>query len=116
MERVAIVGSRDWPHTEDVTQYVATLAPGTTVVSGGAIGVDTWAEEAAIEHGLETIIFKPDYKKYSKRMAPLLRNNDIVAAADRVVAFHFNNSGGTRNTISIAKLKKKPVTLFAMKP
>lgn len=56
---VAIVGSRDWPKSKKhwIDKAVASLKPGTIVVSGGARGVDTWAEEATDKR--KDLHFKP---------------------------------------------------------
>lgn len=103
---VAIVGSREWPEPERVKAYVDSLPEGTVVVSGGAKGVDTWAEEAAKARGLEVMIFPADWKTYGKR-AGMIRNQQIVLAADEVVAFHDGTSKGTAHTIKMARGMKK---------
>jgi predicted Rossmann fold nucleotide-binding protein DprA/Smf involved in DNA uptake len=43
-ERVAIIGSRDYPDLERVRAYVRRLPTGTVFISGGARGVDSAAE------------------------------------------------------------------------
>lgn len=42
--RVAIIGSRRFPYPIVVVDFVRSLPAGTVVVSGGAPGVDSWAE------------------------------------------------------------------------
>lgn len=54
-ERVAIVGSRDYPALGEVTAYVESLPAGTVVVSGGTRGVDQTAEKAARARGLTVV-------------------------------------------------------------
>lgn len=108
---VAIVGSRDFPDLQIVKDYVLTLPKHAIVVSGGARGVDKAAERAAIMRGLETRIFLPDWEKYGKQ-AGFIRNNDIIDRADIVAAFWDGDSRGTANSISLAKKKKKPLTVF----
>ena len=51
--RVAIIGSRNYPDLLEVCRYVRLLPAGTVVVSGGAIGVDQAAANAARGFGLE---------------------------------------------------------------
>jgi len=61
--RVAVVGSRTWPHPLRVQQWIASLAkkhPSCIVVSGGAPGVDRWAEGAALAWGLRVESFRPE--------------------------------------------------------
>ena len=110
-EKVAIVGSRTWTNWEAVRDYVNSLEPDTVVVSGGARGVDQWAEIFANERGLETIIYRADWRTHGKR-AGILRNKDIIDASDRVVAFWCDASTGTQNSIERAWASKKPVLIF----
>lgn len=68
---VAIVGSREYPNQAQVQRFVAQLAKkysGVIVVSGGARGVDTWAEERAISLGLGVISYRPyEYENMAGR-------------------------------------------------
>ena len=106
--KIAIVGSRDWPNAKAVIDYVNALPPDSVIVSGGALGVDTFAEIAAQKRGLEVEVYRADWAKYGKR-AGMMRNADIVNAADCVVAFHYRASRGTANTINRARRAGKPV-------
>lgn len=118
---LAIVGSRpenmgnltenDKRVRAAVYAYVRTLPKDTVIVSGGAPGVDTWAENAAKEYGLpKPMIFKADWKKYGNS-AGMIRNGQIIDAADSVVAFWSNNSKGTANSIERARKAGKPVVI-----
>lgn len=100
--KVAIVGSRQYPALTKVIEYVRSLPADTVVVSGGAAGVDSLAERQAKARGLQTLIFLPDWKRYGKS-AGFRRNRDIVAAADKVVAFWDGHSRGTANDIALAR-------------
>lgn len=111
-ESVAIVGSRDWPEPDAVVEYVNSLDPSDTVVSGGATGPDTFAQIAAEERGMATLIFKPDWNTHGKK-AGILRNQTIVDNSDRVVAFWCNDSAGTKYTIDYARKTGKPVIVFS---
>lgn len=107
--RVAVVGSRDWPDPDKVFDIVSTLEPGTVLVSGGARGVDTWAEQAAKQLGLEVRIFPADWQTHG-RSAGFRRNVTIVENADLVLAFMTNGqSRGTRHTVTVALDKGVPV-------
>ncbi len=99
--RIAIVGSRDFPHLDAVEQLVAQLPEDTEVVSGGARGVDQAAQAAAEARGLKFTLFKPDWSQ--GRAAGPIRNRKIVEYADAVVAFWDQKSKGTANAISIAE-------------
>jgi len=106
--RVAIVGSRDYADLRRVSEYVETLPSDTVVVSGGAVGVDTTAAGAARRRGLTVEEHLPNYALYG-RAAPMIRNGDIVAHADLVVAFWDGKSRGTKNAIDRAKRLGKNV-------
>lgn len=112
MERkVAIVGSRNFRPLDKVREYVRLLPSYTTIVSGGARGVDSAAEMEARVQGMEVIVFLPDWNKHGKK-AGFLRNIDIVNAADRVVAFWDGESKGTQHSINLAKKAGKPVEVI----
>ena len=108
--KIAIVGSRNWTDEQAVIDYVNKLAPHDTVISGGARGVDTFAEHAARRRGLEFKCF-PANRARSGTSAGFRRNAEIVAAADRIVAF-WAGSLGTAHTIRLAQEAKKPVDVF----
>lgn len=109
--RVAIVGSRDYPNLDQVVELVQALPEGTVVISGGAQGVDITAEMTAKAQGLDRIIFQPQWGIYGKK-AGAIRNQQIVEAADRVIAFSYNNSPGTNITIEMAKKAGKQVDVI----
>ena len=105
MNKLAIVGSRNWPDKQAVVALVNRLHHTTVVISGGARGVDTWAIEAARARGLQTIVIPADWKRHG-RSAGYRRNFQIVEQADGMVAFCYQCSAapGTQS----AALRKKP--------
>jgi predicted Rossmann fold nucleotide-binding protein DprA/Smf involved in DNA uptake len=109
--KIAIVGSRDYPNLQQVSQYVQTLPNYTVIVSGGARGVDRTAEQAARRCGLETDIYPADWNRYGKS-AGYRRNAEIVAACDVVVAFWDGKSRGTSHTLDLARKAGKPITIY----
>lgn len=113
--RVAFVGSRDYPRLDLVRNAVRGLPEGSTVVSGGARGVDSVAAEAAEVYGHSTMIFPAAWRtkngKFDKG-AGYKRNKDIVRAADKIVAFYDGQSKGTAHTIKLALAAKKPLVII----
>jgi len=130
---IAIVGSRTYPAdaefydglTEDkqadlqikgyqyVREFMDKLEGGKrlTIVSGGAKGVDSWAEEIATEKGFNVVVIRPNWKKFGK-VAGFRRNTEIVMAADDVVAFWDQVSNGTYDSIKKAVEFKKDLMVF----
>ncbi len=83
---------------------------GDVIVSGGARGVDSLAAAYARANSLALVEHKPDYRRYGKA-APHVRNDLIVADADRVVAFWDGKSRGTKSTIDKALKHGKRVDI-----
>ena len=104
--KIAIIGSRGIKAVE-VGKYVSEEDE---IVSGGALGVDTCAENYARSYGLRLTVFLPQYERYGKA-APLMRNKQIVDYADKIVAFWDGKSRGTFSAIQYAKKLKKPCVI-----
>lgn len=112
MTRLAIVGSRDYPHHDRVRAFVRRLKPTTTVVSGGARGVDRIAEEEARRIGLpEPIVLLAEWDRHG-RSAGKIRNTKVVRACDYLVAFWDGRSDGTRDAIEKAREAGKLFHVF----
>lgn len=105
--KVAVVGSRDFPSQYMVERVIYELPKSCIIVSGGARGVDTWAEQVAKYHGRDTEIFYPEWQKYGKS-AGYVRNNIIVSSCDILIAFWDGKSRGTKHSINLANYMKKP--------
>ena len=106
--KVAVVGSRSIGKA-DISRYIPPDAD--LIISGGAVGVDTLAEEYADKNGIKKLILYPDYELYGKS-APLIRDKLIVDHADLVIAVWDGVSGGTEFTISYAKRRGVPCEVY----
>lgn len=113
--RIAIIGSREYRDSQAVIDFVDSLPEDTVIVSGGAPGVDQIAETAAKRRGLERDIKPADWARFGKA-AGIIRNKDIVAACDELVAFWDGKSPGTADSIMTAHKTGKKVTVFLQKP
>jgi len=85
-----------------------------TIVSGGATGIDTLAEQYAMEFKNNLIVFKvskDEWSRYGKAAGPR-RNNLIVDTIDTLVAFPSNKSKGTWDIISKAMTKGISVYIY----
>lgn len=109
--RIAIVGSRDglpWARVSDAIRDLVRRPDVTSVVSGGALGVDRLAESLALAAGKHVVAIRPDWQRFGKS-AGYRRNVEIVAQADEVYAFWNGTSKGTKHSIDIANKMRKPV-------
>lgn len=108
--KVAIVGSRNL--TVDLKKFLPENIK--VIVSGGAIGIDTFAKNYALENNIQLIEFLPNYKLYGIK-APLIRNTQIVEYSDVVFAFWDGKSKGTLDTIKKTQLYNKKLFLYRLK-
>ena len=109
--KIAVIGSRGII-VRDLENYLPEET--TEIVSGGARGVDTSARYYAQKNGLKLTEFFPDYDTYGK-IAPLMRNLEIIDYADEVYAFWDGISRGTKYVIENCRRKKKKVHVFMLK-
>ena len=111
MKRVAVVGSRGFSDREKLFADLD-RARGEwgdfEVVSGGARGADSLAEEWALARGLPVRVFPADWNRWGKS-AGFRRNRTIVENAEVLIAFWDGESRGTANTIDIAREAGLPV-------
>ena len=108
--KVLVVGSRSI-ESADLTPY---LPPETKmIISGGAKGIDTVAEQYADRHGLSKLILRPEYQRFGKA-APLKRNETMVEMADFVLVIWDGVSRGAKYTAEYAKKKGKEVLLITV--
>jgi len=108
--KIGIVGSRNIT----VTNLGKYISSGDEIVSGGAVGVDTCAEEYAKANGIKITVFLPKYERYG-RGAPIVRNKEIVDYSDKIVAFWDGKSKGTLSVIKYAEKTGKPCDIVFCK-
>ena len=103
--KLLIIGSRtitDFDLTNHIPEETS------LIISGGAQGIETVAEQYADSHGIEKLIIKPQYDKFG-RAAPLKRNEEMVDIADAVLAVWDGRSKGTEYTLKYAQKKNKTI-------
>jgi hypothetical protein len=101
---IGIVGSRflDDAFRLRVAGLIHVVSLDATIVSGGAPGVDTWAEELAAERGLLCAVVRPSRKGSYRAAEYFARNDVIVRGSQVVVAFWNGKSRGTLDSINKA--------------
>ena len=106
--KLLIAGSRGI-ESFDLSQYVT---PDVNIIlSGGAKGVDTIAEEYADRNRLSKVILRPRYDLYGKS-APLKRNEVLIKMADKVLVIWDGVSRGSQYTINYAKKLNKDIQVI----
>ncbi|MBE6601863.1 MAG: hypothetical protein E7637_05090 [Ruminococcaceae bacterium] len=105
--KLMIVGSRSIKNF-DLSPYISKDVD--TVISGGATGVDSLAEQYADSHRISKYILRPRYDLYG-RAAPLKRNEQMVDMADAVLIIWDGYSKGTQYTLKYTKKVNKPIML-----
>ena len=87
---IGFTGHRNKLCSEQSLLRIEERFPGAKWVYGGAGGFDTQVHEVALKLGKivgdTLIVIRPDYKQYSHHVAPLIRNQQIVDMAERMVA------------------------------
>lgn len=100
--KIAVIGSRgftDYPVLRSVLEeYLETIAGPVELVSGGARGADSLAEQYASEHHIPINIIYARWNLHGKE-AGFLRNTELVNESDDCIAFWDGQSNGTRDTI-----------------
>jgi cell division ATPase FtsA len=109
-ETLAVVGSRGFKRPDLVHKAIQTFGQ-CIVVTGGASGVDTYAELAARDLKFRPVrVIKPLWDMHG-RAAGLIRNTEIIKESNYVMAFWDNVSRGTFDSITKARQYRKPLLL-----
>ena len=111
MKYVGIVGSRDgadykWFKRQvksQLKEWDISLSE-ITIVSGGAPGIDSLAEQFADEKDVPIIVFPANWDKYKLAAGPI-RNTKIINKITHLIAFPDDKSVGTYDTIRKAQAK-----------
>lgn len=116
MTKVAIIGSRNFSNIELFNSSIINIFKDNNIinpeiVSGGAIGADTFAKALAIKNNFKYTEFLPDWKKFGKSAGPI-RNRQIVEYSDLIIAFWDGQSRGTLSSIEFARELNKPIFII----
>ena len=118
MTRILVTGSRGWTNEATIQIALAYFAIGPfetlpVLVHGAAEGADTIAAEFWRSLGLPDEPHPPNYERYNKKQAPIIRNAQMVQlGANYCVAFMLNDSRGTTHCVNLAKKAGIPTTIY----
>ena len=108
--KICVIGSRGIS-SFDLTTYVPTETE--ILITGGAKGIDTVAEEYADKHGISKLILRPNYRLFG-RGAPLKRNEKMIDLADAVLVVWDGVSRGSAYAIRYAEKMQKPISVVVV--
>lgn len=107
--KVIVAGGRDIHDYDLVVQAIEESSFRiTSIVSGGASGVDALGEQYASEHNLPLYVFLADWKTHGKAAGPM-RNRKMAENSEALIAIWDGKSKGTKNMIETAKKLGLPV-------
>lgn len=111
--KIIIAGGRDFNDytllTKVCNEAIPRMAGDNTpvIISGGAAGADSLGEQYAQENGIAIERHPADWKKHGKAAGPI-RNAEMAACADFLIAFWDGKSRGTQNMMMNAVKKNIP--------
>lgn len=111
---IGVIGSRSFDNYNILSGYIMSklkLENISRIVSGGASGTDSLAEQFAVNNNIPTMIFYADWNKYGKT-AGFKRNYDIIENSNIIFAFWDGKSRGTRHSIRLAKRYEKKLYIY----
>lgn len=112
--RLIVAGSRDFNNYELLKQKCDTLLSqkrlthSIVIISGTARGADRLGERYAAEHGYRIERFPADWDRDGIAAGPI-RNSQMAAHADALVAFWDGQSRGTKDMIERAEKHNLPI-------
>lgn len=104
--KLIIAGGRDFDDYDDLCYELDHLYPAPkhskiTLITGCAQGADQLGRDWAASVGVEEDRYPANWAAYGKQAGPI-RNGQMAAVADVLVAFWDGKSNGTRNMIDTA--------------
>ncbi len=111
--RTIIAGSRDLSYSDVLDAMREVPWRPTVVISGTARGVDESGEIWAAHNHVPVECFPADWKGLGRR-AGYVRNEQMAAAAEALIAVWDGRSPGTKNMIEIAVRKKLRVFIWTV--
>lgn len=112
---IAVIGSRNFTDQDILYRELNDIKDKIElVISGGASGADTLAENWALDNNIPVKIIKPDWETYG-RSAGIVRNKQIIESCEYCYAFWDEKSKGTLFGINYCKKILKPIKIIILK-
>ncbi|ACV50231.1 putative GTP-binding protein [Delftia phage PhiW-14] len=117
MKTVAITGSRSIKDKQAVWHILDRVFPNDAMmIHGGAIGVDTFADEWAKSRGVPVQGYGAGWHKIGHKGAGMIRNGFLVDKADEVISIWDGKSTGTADAVEKARKQRKKCVQFCIPP
>lgn len=114
--KLAVIGSRSFADKERLFKVLDNSYDRIEmIVSGGANGADSLAQQWAKERGFPCMVYYARWKDKEgnhDKGAGFRRNNYIIKTADKVLCFWDGISRGTAHSIETAEKMGKPVVIL----
>ena len=121
MKKILVAGSRTIGENylrfifDRIYEYQNMLEEDISIISGGAVGVDSIAIQFAQHVTVPLEVVLPDWKTHGKS-AGYLRNKEMVEKCDVCIIFWDGKSKGTKHTIDLATQHKKELHIYFLNP
>jgi hypothetical protein len=100
--KVIIAGGRDYHNYDTLVEAIKEAQfEISTVVSGGAKGVDALGEQYAENMNLQLNVYAADWERHGRAAGPI-RNRKMAENAEALIAIWDGESRGTKNMIETA--------------
>lgn len=116
--KVLVCGGRnylDWEQVYHVLDALhAKIGDRLMIISGGAVGADTWAREWAVDRKVDHITLYAKWDRHGRAAGPI-RNRRMAKKNPRLVyAFHsdISKSKGTKDMVKVAEKQKIEYKVF----
>ena len=106
-----VAGGRDFNNYSIARQVLSQFTDIDTIVCGDARGADTQGKIYAMQYNIPIKYFPAQWDEYGKA-AGFIRNVEMGAYADALIAFWDGQSKGTKHMIKTMKMNKKPYWVF----
>lgn len=110
--KLAVIGSREGISKKIIYEELDKLFFD-ELISGGAKGVDTFAEQYAKDNNWKIEIIRPI--DVTNKMSYLFRNIEIITKATQVIAFWNGKSKGTKFVINYCQKRNKKIIIINIK-
>lgn len=121
MHKVLFTGDRDWDDRKAVSSILKELTHNHAplhilLITGGARGLDTIAEEEAEKQGIHVARINALWDSYNNAAGPIRNAIMLNLKPDEVIAFHPNleHSKGTKNCVQQARKRDIPVRSYRL--